>query len=84
MALDSRSKRASSVGLGLLFVLAPPSPDGALAQGDRQHIAASYAGVLAAAPVLGSSDLVQVAVAIRRSVTAASKFTRTINLTVER
>lgn len=49
--LDTRSKRASSVGLLLAFVLAPPLPDATLDQGDRQHIARSYSGVLAAAPV---------------------------------
>ena len=44
--LDTRSKRASSVSiLGLL--LAPPLPDGAIGQGDRQHIAFSYSGILA-------------------------------------
>lgn len=47
MALDSRSKRASSIGIGLLFILAPPLPDGTLSQGDRQHIAVSYSGILA-------------------------------------
>lgn len=47
MALDSRAKRASSVGIGLLWLLAPPLPDGAISQGDRQHIAISYSGILA-------------------------------------
>lgn len=45
--LDTRSKRASSVGIALAFVLAPPLPDGTLSQGDRQHIAVSYSGILA-------------------------------------
>jgi hypothetical protein len=45
--LDTRSKRASSAALfGLLF--APVLPDGTLDQGDRQHVAFSYSGVLAA------------------------------------
>jgi len=44
--LDTRSKRASSVALfGLL--LAPAFPDGAIGQGDRQHIAFSYSGISA-------------------------------------
>ena len=46
--LDTRSKRASSAGIALAFVLAPPLPDGTLTQGDRQHIAVSYSGILAA------------------------------------
>lgn len=44
--LDSRSKRASSVALfGLIS--APVLPDGTLDQGDRQHVAFSYSGILA-------------------------------------
>ena len=50
--LDTRSKRASSVGIMLAFVLAPPLPDGTLDQGDQQHIAVSYSGILAEAPVV--------------------------------
>jgi hypothetical protein len=49
MAVDTRSKRASSVGIGLPFVLAPVLPDGTIAQADRQHIALSYSGILATA-----------------------------------
>jgi hypothetical protein len=45
--LDSRSKRASSVGLTLAWLLAPVFPDATLDQGDRQHIAWSYSGILA-------------------------------------
>lgn len=49
--MTTRSKRASSVGIGLFWLLAPPFPDGTLDQGDRQHAAISYSGVLAGAPV---------------------------------
>jgi len=48
MALDTRSKRASSVGLLLAFMLAPVLPDATLSQGDRQHAAQTYSGILAA------------------------------------
>jgi hypothetical protein len=51
MALDTRSKRASSVGILLPFVLAPVLPDGTIDQGDRQHTALSYSGILATAAV---------------------------------
>jgi hypothetical protein len=45
--LDTRSKRASSVGMLLGFFAAPPLPDGTLGQGDRQHVGWSYSGILA-------------------------------------
>lgn len=45
--LDTRKKRASSVRLGLAWLLAPPLPDGTLDAGDRQHQAWSYSGILA-------------------------------------
>jgi len=47
MPLDTRSKRASSVGMLAPFILAPPFPDGTISQGDRQHIAWTYSGILA-------------------------------------
>lgn len=46
--LDSASKRISSVGLWGT-ILALPLPDGTLGQGDRQHVAVSYSGILAGA-----------------------------------
>ncbi len=54
MVLDTRSKRASSVGVLLPFVLAPVLPDGTIDQGDRQHIVCSYSGILAEASVVVS------------------------------
>lgn len=50
MAIDSRNKRASCIGLKAPNRLhAWPNPDGSLAnQSDRQHMAYCYAGVLTA------------------------------------
>lgn len=48
--LDNTSKRRSSVQILVPSTLAPLLPDGAIAQADRQHIAISYSGILAAAP----------------------------------
>lgn len=45
--LDTRSKRASSVQIVATFNLAPPLPDGTIAQADRQHIAWTYSGISA-------------------------------------
>lgn len=55
--LDSRSKRASSVQILVPSLVAPVLPDGTLAQGDRQHIAWSYSGIAAQAPVVVSRAL---------------------------
>ena len=53
--LDTRSKRASSVQIMAPWMLAPVLPDGSIAQGDRQHTAWSYSGILAtAAAVVGT------------------------------
>ena len=52
MALDSRDKRASALGVAVAtFALVLPNPDGAtLDQGDRQQVSFCYRGILAAAP----------------------------------
>ena len=49
MAVDTRSKRASSVNFGKPYVASLVLPDGTIGQGDRQHSAWSYSGILAAA-----------------------------------
>lgn len=40
--MTTRSKRASSCGLLLSFLLHPVLPDATISEGDRQHIAWSY------------------------------------------
>lgn len=56
--LDTRSKRASSVGILLVSMLAPPLPDATIGTGDKQHIAWSYSGIAAATVVDQNADLV--------------------------
>lgn len=56
--LDTTSKRRSSVQILAPYNLAPPAPDGTLDQGDRQHIAWAYSGVLAQAPPTGGGGLI--------------------------
>ena len=46
--LDTTSKRRSSVQVISPWLLAPVLPDGTVGQGDRQHVAWTYAGILAA------------------------------------
>jgi hypothetical protein len=50
VAVDTRDKRASVLGLGLASLLVLPSPT-ALDQGDRQQVSYSYRGIAASAPV---------------------------------
>lgn len=62
--LDSRSKRASSAQIVAPWMLTPVLPDGTISQGDRQHIAFSYSGILAAAPPappIGEPDILTTA-----------------------
>jgi hypothetical protein len=51
VAIDTRSKRASSVNVALPFRLTMPLPDGTIGAGDRQHMSFSYSGISAAASV---------------------------------
>lgn len=48
--LDTRSKRTSGAHLLKAWMTAPVTPDGTIGQGDRQHIALMYSGILASAP----------------------------------
>lgn len=64
MALNTRSKRASSVGLMLACVLSPVLPDGTISPGDRQHIALTYSGISSAVSSTGfliTQEVVEVA-----------------------
>lgn len=51
MAIDTRDKRASVLGLGLASLLVLPAP-AALDQPDRQQLAYCYRGLSASAPVV--------------------------------
>lgn len=55
MAIDTAVKRASVLGVGLVFTLLV-IPDSTIAQADRQTIANSYGGILASAPVIDTED----------------------------
>jgi hypothetical protein len=58
MAVDTRQKRASAIGLGLAALLVLPAPDGTIDQADRQQAASAYAGILAAPSVEIPGDIV--------------------------
>lgn len=52
--LDTTSKRRSSVQILSPYILAPLLPDSTIGQGDRQHIAWSYSGILSAGTITGT------------------------------
>jgi hypothetical protein len=49
MAVDTRSRRASVLGIALAVNLTLPLSDGTVGQPDRQHVAFCYPGILASA-----------------------------------
>ena len=48
MAVDTRNKRASAIGVGLSVALLLPLADGTVGQADRQQTAYQYSGIAAA------------------------------------
>jgi hypothetical protein len=59
MAIDTAQKRASSATISAIWNGPSVIPDSSFDQADRQHIAWSYSGILAAAAAIG---LVQVTI----------------------
>lgn len=82
--MNTRSKRASSVGIGLIWLLSPVLPDATLDQGDRQHSAISYSGILASPAVPIVPDLVEGILDFSRTVTGALDFARSVLGELER
>jgi len=52
MAVDTASKRGSAIYMLCPWRVIPIIPDGTIDQGDRQHAAWMYSGILAGAPVV--------------------------------
>lgn len=50
MAVDTRDKRSSCIGIDGAYRFVLPNPDGTVGQPDRQHTAFKYSGIAAAAP----------------------------------
>lgn len=57
MALDTRNKRSSAIGVSLPWRNMLPDPDGTTTQADRQAVAYLYAGILAATTAPASAQL---------------------------
>jgi hypothetical protein len=58
MAIDTRSKRASVIGVASAMLLTLPLADGTVGQPDRQHVALCYAGIQAAEAVVATPRVV--------------------------
>lgn len=95
MAVDTRNKRFSLLGLAVPILLVLPAPDAAINQADRQQLAYCYAGIAADSPVVVENDVVNAECAFARTVTCEATFartastceatfTRTVEATVER
>jgi hypothetical protein len=50
MAIDTRNRRASMMGLGLTALLVLPTSDGTIEASDRQHFLGLYSGLALAPP----------------------------------
>lgn len=48
MAIDTRNKRSSALGVNTAWRHMLPAPDGTIAQADRQAVALMYSGIAAA------------------------------------
>lgn len=66
MAVDTRNKRASCLGIARTPPTVFPNPDGTIAQPDRQHTAYCYPGITASAP--GGANLMAIERAVFRRV----------------
>lgn len=65
MALDTRNKRASAIGIAIAARLVLPAADGAISSADRAHLAYGYAGIQAGSPVPAPDGVVVVEGALR-------------------
>jgi hypothetical protein len=51
MAVDTRNKRASVLGLTLAALVVLPAPNGSVSAPDRLQVSANYAGIAADSPI---------------------------------
>jgi hypothetical protein len=52
MAVDTRNKRASVIGLAAATLLTLPLADASVGTADRPHVAYSYAGIAVESPII--------------------------------
>ncbi len=54
MAVDTKQKRASAIGVRWAWLPILPDADGSVSQADRQDVAFTYTGILSASPVVAA------------------------------
>lgn len=79
MAVDSRDKRASVIGLGLAALLVLPEP-GTIDQPDRQHVAYSYRGIEAGEAVVVAPETIDITGTHAPTVSVTGTYSPTISL----
>lgn len=82
MAIDTRSKRASVIGLALAPLLTLPLADGTIGQGDRQGVTYSYSGLLVSQGLVDDNidGIVSIYPSIRGTVTIYPMIRGTVTL----
>jgi hypothetical protein len=81
MAIDTRDKRASAVGVGLAVLSLLPTANSAVSAADRLFFSWLYAGIAAAAP--SGEHILSAVVAIRQTATANIAIRQTASAEVE-
>lgn len=83
MAIDTRAKRSSAIGVGVPVPSTLPDADGTVAATDRQWLAWLYSGIAAAAPVDAYEQIYSALVAIRQTASANVAIRQTMTSAVE-
>jgi hypothetical protein len=83
MAIDTRAKRSSVIGVGLPVPSLLPTVDGTIAASDRQWLAWLYSGIAASVPVDAYEQVYSAIVRIRRTAGATVAIRQTMTATVE-
>jgi hypothetical protein len=69
MAIDTRERRASAIGMGRPWRVQLPRPDGTVATADRQQVGYRYVGILSGAAVIpGLVNYIAAYIAVSRPV----------------
>ena len=83
MAIDTRAKRSSAIGVGLPVPSMLPDADGTVVATDRQWLTWLYSGIAAAVPVDAYEQIYSALVAIRQTANANVAIRQTMTAEAE-